>query len=310
LNTRSLHFVSAHSLLLSLAARYGIRYEDASAPDARHIVASDGLPLHYLDWRGGGDCIVFLHGGALTAHTWDLACLGLRDRWRCLALDMRGHGESGWAEEYRIETAVEDVATLVAHNEVERIHLVGNSLGGMVAAHYAAAHPDRLGSLTLVDVGPNVNFAATQPIRDYIDRTDGSPDLATAIEHGLTVNPRIDREALEYRLRHSMRQREDQRLYWKQDRRRMHDYAYFLGKLADISRLAPSICMPALVVRGARSRVFSDEAAERCARLFPRGEWARIEESGHNVQESNPGDFTALLARFLSATARASATNK
>ncbi len=287
--------VPNHSLLLLLATRYGIRYHDASTPDSRRIVARDGKALAYLDWRGAGDAALFLHGGALTAHSWDLVCLGLRDRWRCLAMDMRGHGESDWAAEYRAETAVEDIATLLAHNDIERVHLIGNSLGGMVAAHFAATHPAQVASLTLVDIGPSVDFGATQTIRDYIERTDGVESVTAAIEIGMDINPLIDRDALEYRLRHAMRPGDDRRYYWRQDRRRMHDYQYFLGKVDEIARLAPAIHVPVLVARGARSRVFSDLAAAECAALFPQGEWRRIDDSGHNIQETNPAGLIAVL---------------
>lgn len=268
-------------------------------PAALRIAARDGVTLNYLDWRGSGATIVFLHGGALTAHSWDLVCLGLRDRWRCLALDLRGHGDSGWSDEYSIETAVDDVATLLTHLQTRRVHLVGNSLGGLVAAHFAASHPDTVISLTLVDVGPNVDFAATQTIRDYIERTDGAPNLAAAIEVGMNVNPRIDREALEYRLLHSMREDSDRRVYWKQDRRRMNDHDYFIRKIAEIAQLAPHIPAHVLVARGARSRVFSDDSARSCADSFAHGRWVRIEDSGHNIQEANPAAFLAELSSFL-----------
>jgi pimeloyl-ACP methyl ester carboxylesterase len=228
----------------------------------------------------------------------------LRDAWRCLALDMRGHGDSDWANEYRIETAVQDVVTLVADQQLDRVHLVGNSLGGLVAAHFAATHGDLAASLTLVDVGPNVDFAATQTIRDYIDATDGLEDFAAAIAAGMTVNPRIDRDALEYRLLHSMRHGDDRRVYWKQDRRRMHDYDYFLTKIAEIERLANAITCEVLVARGSRSRVFSDDSARRCAESFPRGRWVRIEDSGHNIQEANPAGLIASLRAFLEPIAR------
>jgi pimeloyl-ACP methyl ester carboxylesterase len=291
--------VYAHSLLALLANRYDIEHTDASMPIARRIVARDGVELSYLDWGGAGDTLVFLHGGALTAHSWDLVCLGLRDRFRCLALDLRGHGDSGWAEEYRIETAVEDVAALVAHDGARRVHLVGNSLGGLVAAHYAASRSSTVASLTLVDVGPNVDFSATQTIRDYIEQTDGAENFAAAIDAGMTVNPRIDREALEYRLLHSMREGADGRVYWKQDRRRMHDYDYFLHKIAEIEQLAPSIEARVLVARGARSRVFSDASARACAESFALGRWVRIEDSGHNIHEANPRAFLIALRDFL-----------
>jgi pimeloyl-ACP methyl ester carboxylesterase len=268
-------------------------------PITQRIVARDGVELSYLDWGGSGDTLMFLHGGALTAHSWDLICLGLRDRWRCLALDLRGHGDSGWAEEYRIETAVEDVAALVAHQGGGRIHLVGNSLGGLIAAHYAASHPATVASLTLVDVGPNVDFSATRTIRDYIEQTDGAESFGAAIAAGMRVNPRIDREALEYRLLHSMREGTDRRVYWKQDRRGMHDYDYFLHKIAQIEQLAPSIHADVLVARGARSRVFSDTSARACAESFAHGRWVRIEDSGHNIHEANPRAFLLALRDFL-----------
>jgi pimeloyl-ACP methyl ester carboxylesterase len=291
--------VYAQSLLALLATRYGIVHRDGSMPSALRITACDGVALSCLDWGGSGETTVFLHGGALTAHSWDLVCLGLRDHWRCLALDLRGHGDSGWADEYRIETAVEDVAALVAHHGVQRVHLVGNSLGGLVAAHYAASHPQSVATLTLVDVGPNVDFAATQTIRDYIEQTDGLESLAAAVELGMSTNPRIDREALVYRLLHSMREGADQRMYWKQDRRRMHDYGYFLVKIAEIEQLAPKVPCKVLVARGARSRVFSDASAQACAKSFARGRWVRIENSGHNIHEANPGAFVETLKDFF-----------
>src|SRR5207249_1787950 len=58
----------------------------------------NGLPLHLLDWGTPGQPpVLFLHGGSLTAHTWDLVCLALRQRYHCQALDLRGHGDSGWS---------------------------------------------------------------------------------------------------------------------------------------------------------------------------------------------------------------------
>jgi len=282
-----------------LAERYRIVHRDATPPRATYFLAQGGR-LHCLDWLGSGETIVFLHGGALTAHTWDLVCLGMRDEWRCLALDLRGHGDSDWADEYLIETAVDDVIALISHHGLQRAHLVGNSLGGIIAAHVAATHPQHIASLTLVDVGPKLDFMATQRIRDYIDETDGLADLSAAIDAGMAANPRIDRDALMYRLTHSMRQADDQRVYWKQDRRRMGDHGYFIGKVTEIAQRTSEITAPVLVLRGARSRVFSDEAASACAASFPNGRWVRIESAGHNVQESNPAALIAALKEFLS----------
>ena len=74
------------------------------------------LRFRYLDWGNEGlRPLLFLHGGALTAHTWDLCCLALRDEFHCLALDQRGHGDTDWAPDadYSIAAQREDVKGFV-----------------------------------------------------------------------------------------------------------------------------------------------------------------------------------------------------
>ena len=62
-----------------------------------HQLIIGNLRFHYLDWGGSGHPLLFLHGGGINAHTWDVLTLMLRDRYRCIALDQRGHGDSEWS---------------------------------------------------------------------------------------------------------------------------------------------------------------------------------------------------------------------
>lgn len=288
--------------LSALARRCGIDFVDATTPVRSACMAPDGVRLNYLDWGGTGTPIVFLHGGALTAHTWDLVCIGLRDAHRCIALDLRGHGDSGWSDDYRIETATADVAALASALGAAQCHLVGMSLGGNIAAHFAGAYPSRTASLTLVDVGPGVDFGATRSLRNFVDDAQDVDTIETIIAAALLVNPHLDRDKLVYRLMHSMQRTDEGRYRWKVDRRRPHDYDHILGKLAELPQLAPQIRCPVLVVRGGRSRIFSDEAAARCAALFENGRWLAIEEAGHNVQEDNPRALIAALSNLYTPT--------
>src|SRR5205807_8011531 len=67
----------------------GLDVDELVVP-AEHDVVVDGVRLHYLDWgRHGRPALLLLHGGCLTAHTWDLVCLALRAEFHCLALDQR-----------------------------------------------------------------------------------------------------------------------------------------------------------------------------------------------------------------------------
>src|SRR5712671_2493931 len=101
-------------------------------PISRRFRSHDGLELHYLDWSGSGEAVILLHGGALTAHTWDLVALDLSNGFRCIALDLRGHGLSGWSDDYRIDTSAQDIAALIDHLKLDHVHVVGMSLGGNI----------------------------------------------------------------------------------------------------------------------------------------------------------------------------------
>ena len=86
-----------HDHLKTTAVRAGFSFDEVVLPE-EHRVAINGLGFRYLDWGTKGlRPILFLHGGALTAHTWDLCCLALRNDYHCMALDQRGHGDSDWA---------------------------------------------------------------------------------------------------------------------------------------------------------------------------------------------------------------------
>ena len=97
--------------LPELARRLGVAFEDPTPPRDLTFIGADGVRLHALDWGGAGPPVLFLHGGRLTARTWDYVCLGLRSQVRAVALDMRGHGDSDWADDYTLDARVADVGT-------------------------------------------------------------------------------------------------------------------------------------------------------------------------------------------------------
>ena len=89
--------------LRRLAGRVGAS-ESAAVPPIRRTITGGDVPLNLVDWgapRPDARTVLFVHGAQLTARTWDGVCLLLRDTYRCLALDLRGHGDSGWSGERR-----------------------------------------------------------------------------------------------------------------------------------------------------------------------------------------------------------------
>ncbi len=133
----------------------GVEASSIVLPEHHSIDAE--LRLHYVDWGMRGKMpVVFLHGGGLTARTWDIVCLGLRDDYHCLALDLRGHGDSEWSPtcDYHFDAHVRDLRAFVEQLGLARFVLVGQSLGGITATRYAIGYPDDVAALVAVDVGP------------------------------------------------------------------------------------------------------------------------------------------------------------
>ena len=292
----------AHMRLATAVA--GVDVDEVVLP-ADHDVVVDGLRLHYLDWGCNGRPVLFLHGGALTAHTWDLVCLALRTDFHCLALDQRGHGDSEWSPvlDYGPDAHVRDIRGLIEQLGLERPVLVGHSLGGLNAMVYATTAAERLGGIALVDVGPEPQPGAVKRIRDFVMGDPGDGSLEDFVERARAFNSRRDPRLLRYTLRHNLRQTPDGTLTWKYDRRRLTpEYvASIRNGLEDLRTSAEAITCPVLVIRGAESDAMSDEQAAAFAATLPDGRWDKVESAGHTIQGDNPRGLVQVLTRFFAA---------
>src|SRR6201981_3687661 len=129
----------------------------AQTPYQDRFVTVHGLRLHYLDWGAEGkQPFIMLHGIGRVAHSFDHIAPRFQDKYHVIALDMRGHGDSGWspAGAYLVEDYVKDLEGFVDQLNLRNLTLLGNSTGGRVVQVYAGLHPDRVARLVSEDVGP------------------------------------------------------------------------------------------------------------------------------------------------------------
>ncbi|MBA3773946.1 MAG: alpha/beta hydrolase [Ramlibacter sp.] len=274
-------------------------------PPTAHQIVLGSMRFRYLDWGSNGRPVIFLHGGGLNAHTWDLVCLSLRAHYHCLALDLRGHGESDWSPEcdYSIEAEVKDLEAFVDALGLEDFVLVGMSLGGLSAIAYAGRHSLKMSGLVLVDVGPKINLAAAERIRRFMISADELESINQIVAATAQASALRQQRVLRYRLFYNLRPLPDGKWTWKYDQRRWRrtkarDMVAGSTRLwADVRRIQ----CPTLVVRGAMSDVFRDEDAEQLARELLSGRWVRVENAGHNVQSDAPRALVRALQDFFNA---------
>jgi len=285
------------------AATAGVALPEIVLPDERDILLGR-MRFHYLDWGIAGlPPVVFLHGGGLNAHTWDLVCASLRGSRHCLALDQRGHGESEWSPQmdYTTESQVGDLDAFVGAMGLERFVLVGMSLGGVNALAWAGTHAHRIAGLVLVDVGPEIRTDGVRKIQAFTSEATPLDSVDAYIDRALAFNPRRNRDLLRRSLLHNLRRMPDGRWMWKYDQRHRGkvDPAASARRRDLLWSAVEGVQCPTLVVRGAESDVFHDEDAERLAGRLPRGRWVKIERAGHTVQGDNPAGLLVALRGFL-----------
>jgi pimeloyl-ACP methyl ester carboxylesterase len=292
-----------HDHLKTTAVRAGFSFDEVVLPSDRTVLI-EHLRFRYLDW-GNEELhpILFLHGGALTAHTWDLCCLALRDKFHCIALDQRGHGDSDWAPDanYSIVAQREDVRGFADQLGLDRFVLVGMSMGAINALAFANHYPEKLSALVLIDAGPGVRRPGSRRIRDFVNGGAEPASLDAIIERALAFNPRRDPKILRRSLMHNLRQGPDGNWSWKYDRRRFQqmDRDAHVAERRGLAEGLAKITCPTLVVRGAESDVFHEEDAERLAQRLPNGRYVTIPRAGHTVQGDNPKGLVVELRRFL-----------
>ncbi len=280
-------FATRHARMVAAARRHGIDPEGMVLPAEGMFTTDDGADIHYLEWPGPSHelAMIFLHGGGLHAHTFDVAGNLLRQHARCVALDQRGHGESEWTPgRYGSEHCADDIAAAVDRLGLKRVVVVGHSMGGIGAVEWAARNPPELAGLMIVDVGPELTSSATESINDFITSRPSYAGLEDVESDSLAAN---------------LRWGDDGRLVSKYDDSQFHSGATALPMDDEMRALGRRIACPTTILRGERSKVLSDEAAASFAADIDGADWQCIPNAGHTIQSSNPRGLADAVLHFL-----------
>ncbi|MSQ41998.1 MAG: alpha/beta hydrolase [Dehalococcoidia bacterium] len=296
------------------AQALGLKPPEIVMPGDRWV-RLNGIDCHYLDWGNPHlPHVVLLHGGGLTAHTWDMAALLLRDRYHLVALDQRNHGDSEWTPDGQLERdggelMLEDTRQFLEHLGYDHCALAGMSMGGMNAIRYAARHPQRLDALVIVDVGPQLMREGTLEISQFVRDVETMDRFEDFLARAVQFNPQRKPDHLAYSLWHSLRETGDGRWTWKQAPRRgaqtrePSEQELAEARERNTQRLwaaVRAIRTPTLLMRGSISRVLAQDAAEAMVAAMHDARLVVIEGAGHSVQGDQPQAFASALDAFVS----------
>jgi pimeloyl-ACP methyl ester carboxylesterase len=285
---------------------------DVTVPSVERSVVSmphdQGRQVSVLKWGRGPVEVVFVHGGAQNAHTWDTVALALGRA--ALAIDLPGHGHSDWRHDhaYTPQNLADDIAVVVADLAPDAQLVVGMSLGGLTSMELAVRHPALVRRLVMVDITPGVNQQKAKAVIDFVDGPQEFASFDDLLARTIEFNPTRSESSLRRGILHNAEQRPDGSWQWRYDRTghtrpKDDEQAAILAAHPDMSPLWDDfgeVAAPLTIVRGSISPVVDDEDIAEARRRQPDVDVIVVDGAGHSVQGDRPVELSAVLDDILS----------
>lgn len=279
------------------ASQTGVSSAPATTAQTEKYAMVYGAKIHYVE-AGSGPTVILLHGlgGSSGDFTFNIASLA--QKFRVIAPDQLGFGNSDKPMiDYRIGTYVDFLDRFLTELKIERASLVGNSLGGWIAASYALAHPARVERLVLVDAAGfalPADFDVKQLKGLNTSTRDGIRQLIRRgfYNHGLFAGDAFVDAAF--------------------TRRISAGDGYTIGRLLELiisreecldNRL-DAVKQPSLVIWGRQDGILPLADGERFQREIPGAQLVVFDNCGHLPQVEKAGAFNAVVTNFLTAAAK------
>jgi pimeloyl-ACP methyl ester carboxylesterase len=274
------------------------------------FVRANGVNLHYLDWGGDEQPLLLLHPTGFHAHVWDPFVRRLRDRYHCLALDRRGHGDSGKPGSYTWVDFADDLQAFMQQLDLRQAIGIGHSAGGTAISVVAARDPEAFARAVLLDpvffFGTDWNpNSPNNPMSKAVSRRRAVWPSRQAMYDSYAPRPPFkfwEPEFLRLYVDYGVNDRPDGTVELKCS---PHDEAmmYRFGPTPMMAENhLPNVRCPALLISGDRSDALPPEKAERVAALIPTCEWLVFNDTSHFVPFERPGETFAAISHFLDLT--------
>jgi pimeloyl-ACP methyl ester carboxylesterase len=250
----------------------------------------------YSKIEGYGKPLLILHG-----------FLGMSDNWKTIGtqfvdngfqvhlLDLRNHGRSFHSDEFSYELMVQDVYEYCLVNNLEKINIIGHSMGGKTAMLFAVTYPERIEKLIIADIGPKFYPQHHQTILQGLNAVDFSKKPSRSEVEEIMSHYITDFGTRQFLLKS---------LYWQEPGQLAFRFnlPVFNKKIEEIGVALPENAVfskPTLFIRGGKSDYILNEDFENLKKHFPDSTIETIPDAGHWLHAENPKMFYEMASSFL-----------
>jgi esterase len=280
----------------------------ATAQPVDRFVTVNGLRIHYVDWGPSTSLgasatdkppLILIHGLDRVGRTFDHVAPHFTSRFRVIAYDMRGHGDSDWDPQarYVVEDHVTDLEGLVQQLGLRNITLWGNSTGGRVVQVFAGKRPELVARVISEDVGPErpqqISDSYARRVKQEEQGWASEEELIASLMKGAGASEAVIRPYV----RHGTKRRADGRIVWKRDPKLVNGFVP-----TDLWRFVREIKAPALYVIGGRSTIVPQATQDELKKVLPQVQIVTMPGLGHYPSDEKPAEFLAIVDEFLRET--------
>jgi pimeloyl-ACP methyl ester carboxylesterase len=264
-------------------------------PEPRRVRGPSGELLAW-EHAGGGPVTLLLHGIAHAGRQWDFFARAVAGRLRLIAPDARGHGDSVKpAAGYAPADFVADAAAILDALGLERVALVGHSMGGAHALAFTLAHPDRVSRLVVIDTGPALGAQGRERTRRLTaTRPERFANAADAETYIRATSPGYSDEIYAHRVAWLLRETNDG-LVWRADAAALDQI--LAGSRSGLWERLEEVATPTLLVRGTRSAYLAPQIALGMVERMPDARLLEL-DAGHNVHLDRPVELADAVVAF------------
>lgn len=245
---------------------------------------------------GAGTPLLILHGYFGMSDNWKTLGNQFSENFEVHLIDQRNHGRSFHADKFNYEALVADLHAYIHHHQLEKVYLLGHSMGGKTAMLFAVIHPELVAKLMVADIAPRKYEPHHNAILAGLNAIDFSIQTSRSL---------VDAKLAQWIPEVGIRQFLLKNVYWIEKGKLA--FRFYLKSLTEnnphIGEALPygtSFLGETLFLKGAKSDYITPNEIPAIEAHFPNSKLATITNAGHWLHAENPKEFYNAVHNFLS----------